>query len=194
MTSDDEILDSIRRESALAELLWQVCEFDLSRGDHDEPVRLPSGVALDGVAGDFTGGTFFLCGDRGTARPVLYASSEGQAGLIGQSLAEALEIMIGLPSWRDCLKFSGSGDLEVMRTTAAHLGRDELRDEPEIGAARVRLASALDLKFGSVPVLLARLHAAVSATAPDFVLTVRTGDEYESLFGPWLPSRNPAWR
>ncbi|WP_427925167.1 hypothetical protein [Streptomyces sp. cg40] len=194
MTSDDEILDSIRRESALAELLWQVCEFDLSRGDHGEPVRLPSGVALDGVAGDFTGGTFFLCGDRGTARPVLYASSEGQAGLIGQSLAEALEIMIGLPPWRDCLNFSGSGDLEVMRTTAAHLGRDELRDEPEIGAARVRLASALNLKLGSVPVLLARLHAAVSATAPDFVLTVKTGDDYDSLFGPWLPSRNPAWR
>ncbi|MGX1546074.1 hypothetical protein [Streptomyces adustus] len=194
MGSNDEILDSIQRDSALAELLWQVCEFDLSRGDHGEPVRLSSGIALDGVAGDYTGGTFFLCGDRGTARPVLYASSEGQAGLISQSLAEALEIMIGLPSWWDCLKFSGSGDLEVMRTTAVHLGRDELRDEPELGAARVRLAAALDLKLGSVPDLLARLHAAVSATAPDFVLTVKTGDEYESLFGPWLPSRNPTWR
>jgi hypothetical protein len=194
VASDDEILDSIRRDPALAELLWQICEFDLSRGDHGELVRLSSGVALNGVAGDFTGGTFFLCGDRGTAQPVLYASSEGEAGLIGQSLAEALEIMVGLPSWRDCLKFSGSGDPEVMRTSAAHLRRDELRDEPEIGADRVRLAAALDLKLRSVPVLLARLHAAVSATAPDFVLTVQTGDEYESLFGPWLPSRNPAWR
>ncbi|MFF4214581.1 hypothetical protein ACFYZE_35685 [Streptomyces sp. NPDC001796] len=125
---------------------------------------------------------------------MLYATSEGQAGLIGQSLAEALEIIIGLPSWRDRLKFSGSGDLEVMRTTAAHLGRDELRDETEISAARVRLTSALGMKLGSVPALLARLHAAVSVTAPDFVLTVRTGDEYESLFGPWLPNLNPAWR
>lgn len=192
--SDDDILDSIRRDPGLGELLWNVCEFDLSRGDHGEPVRLSSGLALEGVAGDFTGGTFFLCGDRRLARPVLYASSEGQAGLIGQSLAEALEVMVGLPSWWDCLKFSGSGDLEVMRTTAGHLGRDELRNEPETGAQRVRLATALNLELASIPVLIARLHAAVSATTPDFVLTVGTGEAYESLFGPWLPSRNPLWR
>jgi hypothetical protein len=81
VTSDDDILNSIRRDHGLAELMWQVCEFDLSRGDPGEPVRLSSGLALEGVAGDFTSGTFFLCGDRRTARPVLYASSEGQAGL-----------------------------------------------------------------------------------------------------------------
>jgi hypothetical protein len=102
--------------------------------------------------------------------------------------------MVGLPYWRDCLTFSGGGDLEVMRTTADHLGRDEPKDDPELGIHRVRLAAALDLSMASVPVLLARLHAAVSATAPDFVLTVRTGEQYESLFGPWLPSRNPSWR
>lgn len=191
---DDDILDAIRHDPDLADLLWQVSEFDLSRGDHGEPVRLSSGLALEGVAGDFTGGTFFLCGDPRTARPVLYASSEGQAGLIGLNLAEALEIMIGLPSWRDCLKFSGIGDLAVMRTTADHLRRDELRDEPEVDTQRARLADTLDLQPAAVPVLLARLQAAVSATAPAFVLTVETGEEYETLFGPWLPSRNPAWR
>lgn len=194
VTRDEAILDSIRGDSGLAELLWRVCEFDLSRGDHGEPVRLSSGLALEVVAGDFTGGTFFLCGDGGKDRPVLYASSEGQAGLIGQSLTEALEIMVGLPSWWDCLKFSGSGDLTVMRTAADHLRHDELEDQPEIGAHRVRLAAALGLEFGSFPALLARLHAAVSATTPDFVLADETGEAYEPLFGPWLPSRNPAWR
>lgn len=191
---DDDILDAIRRDPALAELMWDVCEFDLSRGDHGERVRLTSGLALKGIAGDLTGGTFFLCGDRGTARPVLYASSEGQAGLIGQNLAEALEAMIGLPSWYDCLTFSGAGDLAVMRTTADHLRRDELRDEPGLDTLRTRLAEALDLKLAAVPALLARLHAAVSATEPDYLLTAEPGGEYESLFGQWLPSRNPAWR
>jgi hypothetical protein len=81
-----------------------------------------------------------------------------------------------------------------MRTTAAHLGRDELRDEAEVGGNRSRLAAALGLELESVPVLLARLHAAVSATRPDFLLTGETGEEYESLFGPWLPSRNPSWQ
>ncbi|MFD9441876.1 hypothetical protein ACFWBR_27500 [Streptomyces sp. NPDC060006] len=193
MTRDEEVLDSIRRDSGVAELLRHVCEFDLSRGDHGELVRLSSGLALEGVAGDFTGGTFFLCG-YGSRRPVLYASSEGQAGLIGKSLTEALEIIIGLPAWWDCLKFSGSGDLTVMQTAADHLCHDELTDQPEIGAQRVRLAAALSLELGSSPALLARLHTAVSATTPDFILTVETGEEYESLFGPWLPSRNPSWR
>lgn len=194
VTRDEEILDSIRRDSGLAELLWHVCEFDLSRDDHGEPVRLSSGLALQGVAGDFTGGTFFLCGEGSEGRPVLYASSEGQAGLIGQSLTEALEIIVGLPSWWDCLKFSGSGDLTTMQTTADHLCHDELRDQPEFGADRVRLAAALGLELESVPSLLTRLHTAVSGTTPDFILTVETGEEYESLFGPWLPSRNPSWQ
>lgn len=194
VTSDDAILQPIRQDPGLAELMWGVCEFDLMRGDHGERVRLRSGLALEGIAGDFTGGTFFLCGERSVIRPVLYASSEGQAGLIGRSLAEALEIMVGLPSWQDCLKFSGGGDLAFMHAAAEHLARDQLRDQPEIGAQRIRVATALSLGRAPVPVLLTRLHDAVSGTVPDFVLTVETGEEYESLFGSWLPSRNPSWR
>jgi hypothetical protein len=189
--SDDEILEMVRQDLGLAELLWEVCEFDLTRGDHGEPVRLSSGQALEGIAGDFTGGTFFLCGERRSIRPVLYASSEGQAGLVGHSLAEALEVMIGLPSSWDCLKFSGGGDLVTMQSAAEHLQRDELRDQPELGAKRVQLATALSLDLATTPLLLARLRDAVAT--PDFVLTVETGEEYESLFGPWLPSRNPSW-
>jgi hypothetical protein len=191
--SDGEILEMVHRDRALAELLWRVCEFDLTRGDHGEPVRLSSGHALEGIAGDFTGGTFFLCGERRSIRPVLYASSEGQAGLIGHSLAEALEVMIGLPSWWDCLKFSGGGDLVTMQAAVEHLQREELRDRPECGAQRVLLAKALSLDLATVPLLLARLRDAVAGTTPDFLLTVETGEEYESLFGPWLPSRNPYW-
>lgn len=193
MTRDEVILDSIRRDSDLAESLWCVCEFDLSRNDPGEVVRLPSGVALEAIAGDYTGGTFFLCGDRSKDRAVLYASSEGQAGLIGRTLTEALEIMVGLPSWWDCLAFSGTGELAVMHATANHLRTDELKEEPERDARRAAVAHALKLKLGAVPELLARLHAAVISTTPDFVLASEAG-EYESLFGPWLPSRNPAWR
>jgi hypothetical protein len=123
----------------------------------------------------------------------LYASSEGQAGLIGRSLTEALEVMIGLPSWWDCLKFSGGGDLTIMQSTAEHLRRDQPREQPEFGAQQIQLATALSLDLATIPVLLARLHDVVTGTAPDFVLTTESGEEYESLFGPWLPSRNPAW-
>lgn len=194
VTSEDDILGLIRQDPDLTELLWQTCEFDLTRGDHGELVHLSSGRALEGIAGDFTGGTFFLCGERGTNRPVLYASSEGQAGLIGRTLTEALGIMVGLPSWWDCLKFSGDGDLTVMQSTAEHLARDLVGDQPEIGAQRVQIATALSLDLAPVPVLLARLRDAIAGTSPDFVLTVETGEQYETLFGSFLPSRNPSWR
>jgi hypothetical protein len=193
VTSDDEILDMVRHAPDLAELLLETCEFDLTRGDHAEPVRLSSRHALEAIAGDASGGTFFLCGERRSTRPVLYASSEGEAGLIGQSLTDALEIMIGLPSWRDCLKFSGGGDLVIMKSAAEHLQRDEFTDQPDIGAARTRLTTALSLDLATVPALLTRLRDAVADTLPDFLLTAETGEEYESLFGSWLPSHNPSW-
>ncbi|WP_329613303.1 hypothetical protein OG244_08330 [Streptomyces brevispora] len=193
VTSEDDILGLIGQDPDLAELLWHTCEFDLTRGDQGEPVRLSSGRALEGIAGDFTGGTFFLCGERGTNRPVLYASSEGQAGLIGRTLTEALEIMVGLPSWWDCLKFSGDGDLTAMQSAAEHLARDLVGDQPEIGAQRAKIATTLSLDLAPVPVLLARLRDAVAGTTPDFVLTVETGEQYETLFGSFLPSRVPSW-
>lgn len=190
---DEEILDTIRRDSDLAEALWRVCEFDLSRSDPGDSEHLSSGVALESIAGDYTGGTFFLCGDSREERPVLYASSEGQAGLIGRNLTEALEIIVGLPSWWDCLKFSGSGDLAIMRTTADHLRNDEIRNEPGMEADRRTIAQALNFELKPTSVLLARLHAAASAMEPDLGLTSDAGDD-ESLLGPWLPSRNPAWQ
>lgn len=191
---DPDILQAIRQDPQLADLLAQVCEFDLARGEHGEPVRLSSGQPLEGVAGDFAGGTFFLCGAPQSTRPVLYASSEGQAGLIGRSLTEALQIMVGLPSWWDCLKFAGGGDLTVMEATAAHLKRDQLKDQPEIADQRTQVATALSLDTATLPVLLSRLRDAVASTAPEFVLIGPEGDEYDSLFGDWLAKQNPSWK
>ncbi|MGC4815624.1 hypothetical protein ACLQ29_34435 [Micromonospora sp. DT228] len=192
MKSENEILELVLQDRILADLLREVCEFDLTRGDYCEHVRVSSGAALKVVAGDFTGGRFFLCGEPRSIRPVLYASSEGQAGLIGRSLAEALQFMVGLPSWWDCLKFSGDGDVVTMNLAAEHLQRDELTDRPGITARRSQLATALSLDLETVPVLVTRLRDVVVGTTPDFVFTDETG-EYESLFGPWHPSRNPSW-
>lgn len=64
-----------------------------------------------------------------------------------------------------------------------------------LGRTRIEQQSLKALGLGSAPVsaLLGRLHAAVSATVPDFVLTSGAA-EYESLFGPWLRGRNPSWQ
>src|SRR5262245_42752466 len=112
MTRSDELLDRLRADPELAALIDGFpMEFDLARLDHVEPVRLSSGLALEPVAGTGSGGTFFLCGNPVTERPVLYADSEGQAGLIAADLAEALTLELVLPYWGESLSSSADGDL-----------------------------------------------------------------------------------
>lgn len=91
----DHALRLLRETPRLAELAAFPFDFDLDRADHCEDVRLASGGPLEPVAGDDTGGTYFVCADGS----VLYADSEGRAGIIGNSVDEALETVIGLPGW-----------------------------------------------------------------------------------------------
>jgi hypothetical protein len=188
-----DLLSLIRQDERLATLLRASFDFDVSRVDRSEAVQLSSGQQLESVAGDFTGGRFYLCGRLGLERPVLYASSEGQAGLIANNLRDALEIIVELPYWRDCLTYSGGGDLEVMTTVAGYLQRDLIEENPEIGLRQSQAIESLLLDVVPVDILLNRLHSAVLRSTPDYVFTDETG-EYEGLFGDFLPERNPRWR
>ncbi|MER7921913.1 hypothetical protein ABTY96_02060 [Streptomyces sp. NPDC096057] len=111
----DHALRLLREHPHLAELAASPFDFDLDRAEHGEPVRLASGGPLRPVAGDGTGGTFFVCADGS----VLYADSEGSAGIIGSSVDEALEIVIGLPGWRDHVDLSpADGPEQIMARVA----------------------------------------------------------------------------
>jgi hypothetical protein len=193
VTNSDVVLAQIRESPELAAVLRSTFEFDVTRGEQVDAARLASGASLECIAGDFSGGTFFLCGDRISTRPMLYASSEGQAGLIGANLVDALEIIVGLPCWWDCLKFSGGGDLAAMEVAAGHLEDDSARWHPDISVQRAHVAAALSLHLAPRSVLLARLRDAALSTEPDHVFTDDTG-EYETLVGAFPPSRNRSWR
>ncbi|MFB7756432.1 hypothetical protein ACFC18_43665 [Streptomyces sp. NPDC056121] len=196
MTSADHVLDLIRGNPDVSNLLEGAFDFDISRGDQGEDIRLSSGALMRGFASDAAGGTYFLCGEPSGRQPVVYASSEGQAGLIADDLTAALEIIIGLPCWHDCLKFSGGGDVEAMQIAAGHLEQDLAEYEPDIGEHRARLADALSLDMTSTAELVSKLREAVARTEPDHVLLGDEGEDgaYESLFGTFLPSDNPGWR
>ncbi|MEH0420914.1 hypothetical protein [Streptomyces sp. B21-083] len=194
MTSTDHLLALIRDTPGIADLLHSSFEFGVSRNEHGEAVRAASGASLEAIAGDWAGGTFFLCHDEDGHRPVVFASSEGQAGLVADDLKAALEIITGLALWQDCLKFSGGGRSEAMEAAASLLEGDLIRDEPEIAEHRARVAAALSLRQVSVTELVSRLQSAVTRTEPDHVVVTESGDEYESLFGTFLPSDNPGWR
>jgi hypothetical protein len=168
------MLDRIRNSARATELLADVFDFDIARVDHVEPVRLASGRELRAVAGDASGGTFFVCDG-----PVLYASSEGAAGILADDLAGTVGLVVGVPTWHDVV--GHTHDPDAMRT-AFESSYAELKEyEPEIDEHRAEVAAELGLGQVSVDELLTRLRTSLTDLSPNYVLLNEDGDEYDRL-------------
>ncbi|MEV8378121.1 hypothetical protein AB0P21_35610 [Kribbella sp. NPDC056861] len=188
-----DLSSRIIEDRDLSSLLADLFDFNVSRQAGADSPRLISGQQLKSIAGAFSGGEFYLCGMRGTRRPVLCASSEGEAGRIADDLRDALRLMIGFPYWRDALKYSANGDLASMEVATGFLWRDLLAKHPEIVDKQSRVAGMLGVDLDTPLELITRLHAVVKDAGQDFLFADDTG-EYGSLFGPFPPSRNQRWQ
>ncbi|MFJ9098504.1 hypothetical protein ACIRJM_08450 [Streptomyces sp. NPDC102405] len=185
----DHALGLLRQDPRLAELADFPFNFSLARAEHGhvEPVRLASGGPLEVIAGDDAGGTYFVCGDGS----VLYADSEGGAGIIGSGVDEALEVLIGLPGWHDCTRLSPEDGEEKILAYVAEVER-EIREECEISLdeERAELRAALGFPERSPVELVGMLHAALARTEPEHtLLNAEEGRAYD-LIGPPPP---PLW-
>ncbi|WP_435610609.1 hypothetical protein [Streptomyces sp. C10-9-1] len=180
-------LQLLRQDRRLAELAASPFGFDLDRAarGHVEEVRLASGRPLEAVAGDGTGGTYFVCADGS----VLHADSEGSAGIIAASADEALELLIGLPGWRDCTLLSPDDGEQRILARAAET-EDAIRADRGIDAERAELRAALGFPDRSPVELAGRLHAALLRTEPDFVLL---DAEEGRAYGRMGPAGPPLW-
>lgn len=185
----DRALRLLRQDRRLAELAAFPFDFDLDRAAHGhghvEDVRLASGGPLETVAGDDTGGTYFVCSDGS----VLYADSEGAAGIIGSSVDEALELVIGLPGWRGYAHLSPDDGAEKILACVAET-EDEIREYYGIDEERAELRAALGFPERSPVELVGRLRAALLRTEPDFVLL--NADE-GCAYGRMGPAGPPLW-
>ncbi len=163
----DRALQLLRRDRRLAALAAFPFNFDLDRAAHGhvETVRLASGGGLEILAGDDTGGTFFRCEDGS----VLYASSEGGAGVIGSSVDEALDVLTGLPGWENYVNLAPQRGEEAIRAAVTET-EDELREYYGIDDERTELRTALGFPDRSPVELIALLHTALLRTEPEFVL------------------------
>lgn len=143
----ERALELLRQQQRLAELAAFTFNFDLRRARHCEEVRLASGASLEPIAGDDTGGTFFVCGGG----PVLYASSEGRAGLLGDSVDEALEVIVGLPGWYDYVDLAPDDDGEERLLAQIGETEEEMRSSyaPELDAERAELRAGLGFEARS---------------------------------------------
>lgn len=149
-------------------------DMELDRAEHVEQVHLESGAALEGFAGDGAGGTYFFCGEGGEERPVLYADSEGGAGLIAVGLPELIRLLLVAPWWRSCREFT--------ERESEELAVEYLRDIPDLEARRDRVAAALGLALPSAGDALARLWEVATGVGADFTLVYTPeGVPYEPL-------------
>uniref|UniRef100_A0AAU3HQR1 Uncharacterized protein n=1 Tax=Streptomyces sp. NBC_01393 TaxID=2903851 RepID=A0AAU3HQR1_9ACTN len=193
MTSSNHLLDLIQSRPDIQELLRSSFSFDIERKRCGDGLRLASGRSLEPIAGEFAGGAYLLCTEEDGRQPVVFASSDGEGGLIADDLAGALEIIIGL-AWQDCLGFSGGGNVKVMQVSAQHLERSLARDNPEIAEEGAAVAAALSLRVVPVADLVIRLQEAASRTEPDYVVVDEDGQAYDSPFGEYSEPRLGGWR
>jgi hypothetical protein len=91
-------------------------------------------------------------------------------------------MMIALPHWRDCLKFSGGGAIQEMRRAQAHF-EAVLRRRRDMRGCRWRLyrAGAVDAPLAP----LEGLHRAV-AGGRAIVVAPSDGTMFEGLLGTFL--------
>ncbi|WP_369173229.1 hypothetical protein AB5J49_37155 [Streptomyces sp. R28] len=163
----DHALRLLRQDPRLAELAAFPFGFGLARAAHGhvEEVRLASGGPLQTVAGDETGGTYFVCADGS----MLYADSEGSAGIIGSGVDEALEIVIGLADWGTFLDLDLEDGEEKILTRVAEV-EEGLRESCDVDEARAELRAGLGFADRSPVDLVRLLQAALLRTEPEFLL------------------------
>jgi hypothetical protein len=181
---DEPILAQLRRLPAVAALFDALCDFRALEEQQPGWFALASGEPLRVVGRDGAGGRFCLHQPPHGGKALLYVGSEGAAGVIAASPAAGVAMMIAVPYWRDCLKFSGGGKLDEMRRAQAQLEAELRERRPDIDKVRGVLFQAFAVTAPDAP--LKGLHAAVSGSRSRQVVAPRDGNSFASLFNTFV--------
>ncbi|PGM54927.1 hypothetical protein [Bacillus sp. AFS053548] len=167
---------------------FELVEPNLNTKDYFFRIDDPATV----IAQDATGGVFALIGKAKTDYlPVIFISSEGQVGKVGNNFVEFFSIMISCPYWRDLLKFSGNGQFSEMKKAYPLLKDELLEDFPEIETVMRKVTSELSLNLITNPV--EALYEAMTSQT-NFIVYSLEGEEFESLFNSHIVTDNPLWK
>jgi hypothetical protein len=179
-------LSDIAANPDIHEKIFSICDIDLVV-DPSEGAWITIDGATDSsvIARDGTGGLFVVT--RSSPR-VIYASSEGEAGVIADDLVSLMTLVVMRPYWQDVLKYSRNGSLDEMRRAAPFLESSWISDEEEFAEAREFLIS--ELGISAPPDLIGALYRSVS-TPIDLRFH---GQPATSLFGRFAIDDNPFFR
>jgi hypothetical protein len=179
-------------DSEVTNCLDYYLDFELVNVDKGTDwITLSPNYSTEIIAGEGAGGLYVAYGEGEIEKcPILFISSEGQAGQIGHDLSEFVSMIIEIPYWFDLLKFSGSGQLSEMRKTAQFMFAEFYEEYPDYNKAKTILESKLAVANISDPIAL--LHSCMQNS--DCKVLASDGWEYESLFNTFVSSDNKAWK
>jgi hypothetical protein len=188
----EQLLRRIRESQSAADFLSDLADFELLEERPPDWFTMASGEPIQVIGRDGAGGRFCLCGTEDhEPKELVYVDTEGRAGTIGNSLAEGMQLMVALPYWRDCLKFSGGGNIVEMRKAQGYLEAELRQRHPDIETERRTLYRMLGLAAPPSP--LESLHRAVTGGTMKVVAT-SDGTPFEPLFNTFVAEHNSMWR
>jgi hypothetical protein len=184
MSLEPDPLDA--HPDVVQQLSWTF-DFVAARPSHDRTCfTIANSIEFRLIGRDGAGGQFAQLADQ----RILYASSEGQAGIIAANFEEFIKLIVAHPYWRDILKYSAGGKLDEMRRAVIALEAYALDEEEDLVEARELVKSELGLDEPDDAV--GALHHAVSASG------VIIRDPYDnictSLFNSYTIDNNPMFR
>jgi hypothetical protein len=116
------------------------------------------------IGGDSSGGAYVRLSDG----RILLASSEGEMGILGESLAAALANGVGVGGLYDAMRFMGGEDVEAARASwRAFRAQWNMSTRPAEDPAALEIIEVLDLTLPPDP--FAALHGALRSTPPGLV-------------------------
>ncbi len=179
-------------DSEVMNCLGDYLDFELLNIDKSTDwITLAPNYPVEVIAGEGSGGVYVTYGEGEIEkRPILFISSEGQAGKLANNLSEFVCMIIEIPYWSDLLKFSGGGQLSEMKKTAQFMFAEFSEEYPDYNKAKTILKSKLALTNISDPIAL--LHSCMQNS--DCKVLASDGWEYETLFNTFVSSDNNAWK
>lgn len=198
------MLKKIKKSGDAQNYLDLLYDFTLIQPTEDSLKRgFKADVPVLCFASDACGGTYALAGSGELdKRPVVFVSSEGQAGAVAPSIDQFMALLIAMPFWLDVLKFSGGGKITEMEKAYKLLERETELDMNELleddddprryKAVQKLLKTTLDIK--DCPKPLHVLFDAVSAKPEFKAYAKKDGSPYGSLFNRFVTTDNPMWK
>lgn len=111
---------------------------------------------------------------------MLYASSEGTAGILAADLTAMVQLVIGVPTWHDVV--GRAPDLDAMRAAFESAHAELTEFEPDIDRHQAEVSAELGLDRVPVDELLIRLRTSLTELSPRYRLLNEEGDEYDGLY------------